>query len=65
MLVWDAQKQLAGVGIVTLDVMVTKSFKQKRGREERYQKENPYYKSLSKEKFMKRNALNRNRRGRK
>lgn len=25
----------------------------------------PYYKSLSKEKFMKRNALNRNRRGRK
>lgn len=26
---------------------------------------NPYYKSLSKEKFMKRNALNRNRRGRK
>lgn len=28
-------------------------------------KKNPYYKSLSKEKFMKRNALNRNRRGRK
>ena len=29
MLVWDAQKQPAGVGIVTLDVMATKSFKQK------------------------------------
>jgi hypothetical protein len=28
-------------------------------------RKNPYYKSLSKEKFMKRNALNRNRRGRK
>ena len=29
MLVWDAQKQPAGVGIVTLDVMVTKSSKPK------------------------------------
>ena len=28
-------------------------------------RKNPYYKSLSKEKFMKRNALNRNRRRRK
>lgn len=28
-------------------------------------RKNPYYKSLSKEKFMKRNALNRNRRERK
>lgn len=28
-------------------------------------RKNPYYKSLSKEKFMKRNALNRNRRGKK
>lgn len=29
MLVWDAQKQPAGVGIATLDVMVTKSSKPK------------------------------------
>lgn len=66
MLVWDAQKQPAGVGIVILDVMVTKSSKQKNEEEKNViKRKNPYYKSLSKEKFMKRNALNRNRRGRK
>lgn len=66
MFVWDAQKQLVGVGIATQDVTVTKSSKQKNEEEKNViKRKNPYYKSLSKEKFMKRNALNRNRRGRK
>ena len=66
MLAWDAQKQQAGVGIATPDVMVTKSSKPEMRKKRTLSREkNPYYWSEDREKKIKRNALNRNRRGRK